>query len=254
MSELLNRMIAGRLDEVAAMLRRRGADPVYVRDYGLAASAVRHWPISMAVMYKHRGIEGLEEVPGVGAGIARVIRRLLTHHRRPPVAARPGQYVHVRSGGPSAFVMRHPFAVNTVERGSGKLTLYVSEDAGGAGWLLHGGAGSTVDLIGPLGRGFELDPRSRHLLLVAAGDGSRTATHDLHGPRRRHPFDRRHHLHGSGRPERQHASRRDAPARGHGGTWKLLRHGVRHRKPDGDNLVHRHRRAPVGPARREDLI
>jgi hypothetical protein len=86
MSELLNRMIAGRLDDVAQMLRRGGADPVHVRAYTLAASSVRHWPISVAVMYQHRGVEGLEEVPGVGPGIARVIRKLLTHHRLPPLA------------------------------------------------------------------------------------------------------------------------------------------------------------------------
>lgn len=87
MSELLNRMIAGRLDDAAQMLRRQGADPVYIRAYEQAASSVRHWPISMAVMYRHRGIEGLEELPGVGPGIARVIGELLTHHRLPPLPA-----------------------------------------------------------------------------------------------------------------------------------------------------------------------
>lgn len=100
MSELLNRMIAGRLDDVAEMLRRHGADPVYVRAYALAASAVRHWPISMALMYKHRGIRGLEELPGVGAGIARVIRRLLTHHRLPPLAALLATDTESSSRGP----------------------------------------------------------------------------------------------------------------------------------------------------------
>jgi DNA polymerase (family X) len=87
MSQLLNRMIAGRLDEAAEMLRRQGANRVHVRAYMQAASSVRHWPISMAVMYQHRGVEGLEEVPGVGPHIARVIRELLVHPRLPPLAA-----------------------------------------------------------------------------------------------------------------------------------------------------------------------
>ena len=86
MSELLNRMIAGRLEEAARLLREDGADPVYVRAYALAASSVRHWPISMAVMFQHRGVEGLEEVPGVGPSIARVIRELLTRNRLPALA------------------------------------------------------------------------------------------------------------------------------------------------------------------------
>ena len=87
MSQLLNRMIAGRLEEAAEMLRTDGADPFYVHAYAAAADSVRHWPISMDVMYRHRGVEGLEEVPGVGPRIARVIRELLTHHRLPSLAA-----------------------------------------------------------------------------------------------------------------------------------------------------------------------
>jgi hypothetical protein len=86
-SVLLNRMIAGYLEEAAEILRREGADPRYVRAYTLAASSVRHWPISMAVMYQHRGIDGLEDVSGVGPHISRVIRELLTHHRLPSLEA-----------------------------------------------------------------------------------------------------------------------------------------------------------------------
>jgi DNA polymerase (family 10) len=87
MSESLNRMIAGRLDEAAETLRHEGADSLYVRAYTLAASSIRHWPISMAVMFEHRGVEGLEEVPGVGPRIAPVIRQMLTHPRLPPLEA-----------------------------------------------------------------------------------------------------------------------------------------------------------------------
>ena len=85
MSELLNRLIAGHLEDAAEILRREGADPRYTRAYTLAASSVRHWPISVAIMYAHRGIDGLEEIPGVGPHIARIVRELLTHHRLPPL-------------------------------------------------------------------------------------------------------------------------------------------------------------------------
>jgi len=78
MSELLNRLIADRLDQAARILERDGANSLYVRAYSLAASSVRRWPISMAVIYTHRGLEGLEEVPGVGPHIARVIRQSAT--------------------------------------------------------------------------------------------------------------------------------------------------------------------------------
>jgi DNA polymerase IV (family X) len=105
MSELLNRMIAGHLEEAAEILRREGADARYVRAYTLAASSVRHWPISMAVMYQHRGIDGLEDVSGVGPHISRVIRELLTHHRLPSLEAllgtEPGSDAGRRAAQPS---------------------------------------------------------------------------------------------------------------------------------------------------------
>ncbi len=106
MSELINRMIAGRLEEAAGLLQGDGADPVYVRAYALAASSVRHWPISMAVMYRHRGVEGLEEVPGVGPSIARVIRELLTRHRLPPLAR-----LHEKPNAPASNTGPAPPAV-----------------------------------------------------------------------------------------------------------------------------------------------
>jgi hypothetical protein len=103
MSDLMNRQIAGQLEEAARLLDDDGADPSYVRAFTLAADSVRHWPISMAVMYRHRGLEGLEEVPGVGPTLARVIRDVVTRGRLPaltrlrrPVKADVGDPVPMR--------------------------------------------------------------------------------------------------------------------------------------------------------------
>lgn len=85
MSDLMNRQIAGRLEEAARLLDDNGADAPCARAFMLAADSVRHWPISMAVMYRHRGLEGLEDVPGVGPRIARVIRELVTRGRLPAI-------------------------------------------------------------------------------------------------------------------------------------------------------------------------
>jgi len=98
MSQLLNRMIAGQLEDAAETLRSQGADDVYVAAYVQAAASVRRWPISMAVMYRHRGIEGIEEVPGIGPAIARVVQELLRHHRLPPLE-RTGSVVTFPSRG-----------------------------------------------------------------------------------------------------------------------------------------------------------
>jgi helix-hairpin-helix protein len=91
MSQSINRLIGGHLYDAAEMLEHDGADAVYVRAYRAASDSVRRWPISLAVMYAHRGVQGLEEVPSVGPRIARVIRELLTHHRLPPLTALQGE-------------------------------------------------------------------------------------------------------------------------------------------------------------------
>jgi len=100
MSDLLNRQIAGQLEDEARRLERRGANRQHVHAFERAADSVRHWPISLALMYKSRGVAGLQEVPGVGTRIAAVIRALLTRERLLPFDAE----THERD----AAAARHP--------------------------------------------------------------------------------------------------------------------------------------------------
>ncbi len=86
---------------------------------------------------------------------------------------RAGQYVHLRTVEPGGLPVRRPLAIATADPASGTLTTQAPgapPSAGGAprsGWTSGLRVGDRVDLIGPLGRPFEVDPRSRHLLLVA---------------------------------------------------------------------------------------
>jgi hypothetical protein len=63
---------------VAALLAQQDAGPFRVRAYRNAATVVRALPISVASLYHDQGLEGLERLPGVGPGIARAIRELVT--------------------------------------------------------------------------------------------------------------------------------------------------------------------------------
>ncbi len=76
-----NPQIADRLDEVGALLSEQLASPFKVRAYRNAAAAVRVLPVSVAALYRDEGLEGLERIPGVGSGIARAIRELLSTGR-----------------------------------------------------------------------------------------------------------------------------------------------------------------------------
>ena len=85
--------------------------------------------------------------------------------------ARAGQFVHIRAGDWSGLVLRRPFSFNTVDAGTGTITIHFRTVGRGTAWFTQLRAGDTVDMLGPLGRPFEVDSRSQHLLLIAGGLG-----------------------------------------------------------------------------------
>jgi dihydroorotate dehydrogenase electron transfer subunit len=85
--------------------------------------------------------------------------------------SRAGQFVHVRTGDYSGLVLRRPFSINTADPATGIITLHFRTVGRGTEWLTRVREGERLDMLGPLGRPFEVDPRSRHLLLIAGGLG-----------------------------------------------------------------------------------
>jgi dihydroorotate dehydrogenase electron transfer subunit len=87
------------------------------------------------------------------------------------VGSRAGQFVHVRTGDLSGLVLRRPFSINTADPANGLITIHFRTIGRGTEWFTRLRTGDAIDMLGPLGRPFEVDPRSRHLLLVAGGLG-----------------------------------------------------------------------------------
>ena len=97
----------------------------------------------------------------------------LQTYRAPELTAgvRAGQFVHVRTGDYSGMVLRRPFSYNTVDPLAGTLTIHFRTVGRGTEWFTLLRPGDRIEMLGPLGRPFEVDPRSRHLLLIAGGLG-----------------------------------------------------------------------------------
>jgi dihydroorotate dehydrogenase electron transfer subunit len=87
------------------------------------------------------------------------------------IGSRAGQFVHVRAGDCSGLVLRRPFSLNTTDAATGIVTLHFRVVGRGTGWFTRLRPGDAIDLLGPLGRPFEVDARSQHLLLIAGGLG-----------------------------------------------------------------------------------
>ena len=83
-------------------------------------------------------------------------------------AARPGQFVTVSCG--RELTLRRPLSIHQVAN-SEQLYLLFSIVGKGTSWLSDRQEGEILDLLGPLGNGFSIEPASRNLLLVAGGIG-----------------------------------------------------------------------------------
>ena len=100
-------------------------------------------------------------------------RQWLQAYHAPSLAtgSRAGQFVHVRPGDDSGLILRRPFSFNTVDPATGIVTIHFRTIGKGTDWFTRLRPGDTVDMLGPLGRPFEVNPRSHHLLLIAGGLG-----------------------------------------------------------------------------------
>jgi dihydroorotate dehydrogenase electron transfer subunit len=87
-------------------------------------------------------------------------------------SAQPGQFITVRCRD---FTLRRPFSVHQSrfdrDSGDGEIALLFKVAGKGTLWLSQRQTGERIDILGPLGKGFSIEPRSKHLLLVAGGIG-----------------------------------------------------------------------------------
>jgi len=78
---ITNDEVARRLEEVAGLLEAQGAEGFRVRAYRLGASEVRALSRPVAEIVEQEGREGLDRIPHVGRGLARMIEELVRRGR-----------------------------------------------------------------------------------------------------------------------------------------------------------------------------
>jgi DNA polymerase (family X) len=72
-----NAEIARRFHRLSALMEIRGDDPFRLRSYRNAAEAIEVWPTPLKEIAEKEGLEGLQEIPGVGKAIAGKVIDLL---------------------------------------------------------------------------------------------------------------------------------------------------------------------------------
>lgn len=84
---------------------------------------------------------------------------------------KPGQFVHMRVGNSSEFMLRRPISICSVDQQEQTLTCLYRADGKGTKFLSTLKAGDTVDILAPLGNGFPVEKAHNTALLIGGGIG-----------------------------------------------------------------------------------
>lgn len=84
--------------------------------------------------------------------------------------AKPGQFVHVRCGEDRDYILRRPFSIHRMVSNSA-FELLIRKVGKGTRYLATAPVQSQLDMIGPLGTGFEIPDTVKKAVLVAGGLG-----------------------------------------------------------------------------------
>src|SRR4029079_18554288 len=84
-------------------------------------------------------------------------------------ASKPGQFVHIRCTPSWDPLLRRPMSIFRI-RPDG-VSLMVREVGDGSQIIANAAVGSELDVLGPLGRPFDLDRSARRLAMVGGGYG-----------------------------------------------------------------------------------
>jgi dihydroorotate dehydrogenase electron transfer subunit len=94
---------------------------------------------------------------------------LVLHHPPSAAAVNPGQFFQLAVSAPHT-ILRRPYSAAWSDPASGRIGFIFNVVGAGSAWLSVRHEGHEVDLLGPLGRGFELDGE-RPAVCIAGGLG-----------------------------------------------------------------------------------
>jgi len=84
------------------------------------------------------------------------------------IKVKSGEFVNVKC---DSFTLRRPISVCEIDRINGRIRLVIETRGRGTDWLSKVDVGENLDILGPLGNGFNLGNTSRHAVFVGGGIG-----------------------------------------------------------------------------------
>ncbi|MET3682074.1 dihydroorotate dehydrogenase electron transfer subunit [Alkalibacillus flavidus] len=86
-----------------------------------------------------------------------------------PLQIQSGQFVHVQIGDGKHHVLRRPISIADIDRVAQTVTLIYHVTGDGTDWLSSRRLGETLNVLGPLGNGFDLHDIAGDTILIIGG-------------------------------------------------------------------------------------
>jgi dihydroorotate dehydrogenase electron transfer subunit len=108
--------------------------------------------------------------------VNREYKHLVLNCGEPATRAEPGQFFHLLcpSAGQDAPFLRRPMSLYRIDPARGRAEFLYKVTGAGTRGIATLAAGDVLDMLGPLGVGFRLDPAWRHIVVVGRGVGLAT--------------------------------------------------------------------------------
>ncbi|MBA7555885.1 Dihydroorotate dehydrogenase B (NAD(+)), electron transfer subunit [subsurface metagenome] len=85
--------------------------------------------------------------------------------------ALPGQFIHIKCGKDNYPLLRRPLSIHRIDKEKGEIFILFQIMGEGTKLLTDRIIGDDLDIMGPIGNGFNIYPESRKIMIVGGGIG-----------------------------------------------------------------------------------
>src|SRR5665648_244068 len=85
--------------------------------------------------------------------------------------ALPGQFIHIKCSIDNYLLLRRPLSIHRIDKEKGEIYILFQVAGEGTKLLAQRKVGDNLDILGPLGNGFNIYPESRKILIIGGGIG-----------------------------------------------------------------------------------
>ena len=83
----------------------------------------------------------------------------------------PGQFIHIKCSKDNYPLLRRPLSIHRMDKDKGEIFILFQVVGEGTKLLAQRAVGDDLDIIGPIGNGFNIYPKSQKIMIVGGGIG-----------------------------------------------------------------------------------